>query len=37
MNPSFRMPPVVKNLLIINVLVYLATSLLPAVRTLLDS
>lgn len=29
MNPYFRTPPVVKNLIIINVLVYMATALLP--------
>jgi len=29
MNPYFKTPPVVKNLIIINVLVYMATALLP--------
>lgn len=29
MNPYFRTPPVVKNLIIINVLVYMVTALLP--------
>lgn len=30
MNPNFQTPPVVKNLLIINLLVFMATTLLPA-------
>lgn len=29
MNPTFQTPPVVKNLIIINLLVYMATALLP--------
>lgn len=34
MNPYFRTPPVVKNIIIANMLIYLATMLLPAVSRL---
>ena len=34
MNPYFRTPPIVKNLVIVNVLIYLATALIPSVEAL---
>jgi len=34
MNPNFQMPPVVKNLLVINCLIYMATALLPVGPTI---
>ncbi|MDE7305572.1 MAG: rhomboid family intramembrane serine protease [Alistipes sp.] len=36
MNRYFQMPPVVKNLIIINVLVFLAMALLPTLRVFID-
>ena len=30
MNPYFRTPPIVKNLIIVNILIYLATTLIPS-------
>lgn len=35
MNPYFKTPPVVKNLIIINVLAYMATALLPVGRQIM--
>jgi membrane associated rhomboid family serine protease len=35
MNPYFRTPPIVKNLIIVNVLVYLAIVLIPAANSFL--
>ena len=35
MNPNFRTPPIVKNLIIVNVLIYIATALLPSVNSFL--
>ena len=37
MNPYFRTPPVVKNLLIINVLIFMATTLLPVGDRILEA
>lgn len=37
MNPYFRTPAVVKNLIIINALVYLATALIPQFNTLMGT
>ena len=36
MNRYFQTPPVVKNLIIINVLVYMATALLPVGDTIMQ-
>ena len=35
MNPYFRTPPIVKNLIIVNILIYLATALIPAANSFL--
>lgn len=35
MNPYFKTPPVVKNLIILNILIYLATMMIPAVNSFL--
>lgn len=37
MNPYFRTPPVVKNLIIINTLVFLATALIPSFNMLMGT
>ncbi len=34
MNPYFRTPPIVKNLIIVNILIYLATTLIPSFEAL---
>ena len=35
MNPYFRTPPIVKNLIIVNILIYLAIELIPAANSFL--
>ncbi|MBO5813024.1 MAG: rhomboid family intramembrane serine protease [Alistipes sp.] len=35
MNPRFQTPPVVKNLIIVNILIYIATTLLPSANSFL--
>ncbi len=37
MNPYFRTPPVVKNLIIVNCLIFLATMLIPAFNSLMGT
>ena len=36
MNPYFKTPPVVKNLIVINLLAYMATAMLPVGRQIMD-
>ena len=35
MNPYFKTPPIVKNLIIVNILIYIATALIPSFETLM--
>ena len=35
MNPYFKTPPIVKNLIIVNILIYIATALIPSFESLM--